>query len=1468
MRSPGASTAVVHPSRAAGVAAEGERAETVRLLEAIAKLGAESELESVIRRLVQEATVLLESEMGAYAIAEGERVVTPAFFKRGEWVEQRSEVPLAGSIVGRVWQTGESYCTNDSLADPVSNHSWDRAQGCHSQLTACLIGPDGEQVGLATVFNSRKPGGFSASDERLLRSLCNHAGAIVRRARDAAARASAEREAAEHAHEVEVLAAINAEISASLDLAPLLQRIVEAAQQLAGTDTATIGLLEDDLLRIGGHVGRYTASLAGLALPGNGGLVGEVLARREPLQHRDVLHMPGLPVPPGRTAIATVEGIVSALVLPIQHGGESIGLLWACSRTPRTFTQSEIARLERLAAQAGIAIANARVRAREHAARLEAEALAEISFAISACVELDQVLQQAVEAARRLIGVDRAYLALCHAEGGVQVAAIAGNGDGAGRRLRVAPGCGVSGLILATGQPYQTADYLHDSQIQRDPAADRLVRDMATRSLLGVPIRRAEETAGVFWLASATTRVFTQEEVSLLERMAAQVAVAIENACVLAREQEARLDAETLLAASAALGTQDDPDEVVGTLIEQAVTALDAEQAEYAVYRDGRLYCPGSWREGVWVAEPYVFELRPSIVKTVWESGRPHRTNDLLNDPLSDHQADARLGFRSQLTAALLGPDQEQLGLVAVYNSRRPGGFSERDERLLLALCDYGSAVLRRARDTAARLEAEAQTARRRDEVAALLIAAERLMDVADPNEALFRVVEVAAQLVHVTCVALITNEGDELVHRYTWSDGDWTASAAPLPHAEAINGWVVTHAAPYRSDALAADPHLWHRASSGDLPRTILAVPILDRSGAVLAVLDLCDRQDGANFTDDDVHLAEGIARHAAAAIERTALIRGLRRSEEEYRGLFDHVLEGIFRTGFDGHFQTVNPALAWMLGYDSPAELLQAGRPLRSHYLDPQQDVLLERMQLDGSVSDFEVQLRRRDGQAMWASISVRALRDETGRSVGAEGIVWEITERKRMEAELRRRAFEDALTGLPNRTRFLELLGQALATPDRAAAKIAVLFLDLDGFKLINDSFGHGSGDLLLRAASERLRGCLRPSDTLARFGGDEFAVLLEALPTPSHARQIANRLLAALRQPFEIEGREYVLSASLGITECWPPRGETCPEDLLREADIAMYRAKAAGKARAMSFTEAMARQVVARVDLERDLRRALDQGELRLHYQPIVALSSGTLVGIEALVRWQRPGRGLIAPAEFIPLAEETGLILPLGRWVLLEACRQARAWSTLAPPGYSLRMSVNISARQFQQGDLVKLVSQALQQTGLRAEQLELELTESVLAQDVEATSRSLHALKTLGVGLAIDDFGTGYSSLSYLQRFPVDTLKVDRSFVSKIEQDTGSQAIVQAVTALARARGLTVTAEGIETSAQLARLIALGCNQGQGYYCARPMPPEAFETLLQRQALAPGPARPLVADAEPIRLLPQDTLAPLHRIA
>lgn len=558
------------------------------------------------------------------------------------------------------------------------------------------------------------------------------------------------------------------------------------------------------------------------------------------------------------------------------------------------------------------------------------------------------------------------------------------------------------------------------------------------------------------------------------------------------------------------------------------------------------------------------------------------------------------------------------------------------------------------------------------------------------------------------------------------------------------------------------------------------------------------------------------------------------LERSVTTFRVVTDSIREAVVLGDRNGRTMFMNKAAQAITGYPDPAA---NGQPLQlllpERYREVFQQAMVRSLATGTAhvVGDtVDLHGLRRDGSEFPMELSVGT--DRMGSEEFYCMIIQDISERKRVEEQLRHQALYDALTNLPNRALFTNHLEQALSRATRDKEYLfAVLFLDLDRFKMINDSLGHLEGDRFLRAVARRLAGCLRPGDTVSRFGGDEFAILLDPIKNVSDATRVADRIHSAMAPSFALGTQEVFASVSIGIA--LNSTGYDQTEPILRDADTAMYRAKAMGRGGTEIFDTAMHAQAVNRLQLEADLRRAVDQQEFRLYYQPIVSLSEGRTTGFEALVRWQHPERGLVAPVEFIPVAEETGLIVPLGWWTLREACRQLRVWQTRYPAMPPLSVSVNLSGKQFVQPNLVERIDDVLRDVGLDARSLRLEITESVMMEHADFIVSMLEQLKARGIQLYIDDFGTGYSSLSYLHRFAIDALKIDTSFTQRMRNSAKDREIVRTIMMLAESLGIAAIAEGIETSEELAQLEQLRCHSGQGYFFSQPVDETAAESLL-----------------------------------
>ncbi len=560
------------------------------------------------------------------------------------------------------------------------------------------------------------------------------------------------------------------------------------------------------------------------------------------------------------------------------------------------------------------------------------------------------------------------------------------------------------------------------------------------------------------------------------------------------------------------------------------------------------------------------------------------------------------------------------------------------------------------------------------------------------------------------------------------------------------------------------------------------------------------------------------------------------LRGSQQRFESALEHAAIGMALVSPEGRWLKINSALHELLGYKEEVLLAKTLQDL-TYPEDLESDIEHLEQMLRGEIHSFQVEKRflHKEGHVVWVVQSVTLVRDGEGGPLQFILLIHDITERKRLERRLTHLAYHDPLTGLSNRSLFREQLEGALVKAERRGGYLAVLYLDLDGFKAVNDSLGHEAGDRLLVAAARRLESSLRyGEETIARLGGDEFCVLLEGVAGTDAAVRVAERVKEVLRKPFTIDDHLVSsLTVSIGIAVEAPGEIKTVRQ-LLGEADAAMYRAKKKGKDRYEVFEPGMIpRALEHKRRLEDDLRRAVEGAGFRLHYQPKVSLRTGRIAGWEALVRWEHSTGRVVAPAEFIPLAEDTSLIIPLGRWVLREACRQAREWQDRYP-GSTPTMNVNFSAHQFHHPALTEEVADVLEETRLDPSSLCMEITESTAMEHAPSTVIVFRELKELGVQLAIDDFGAGYSSLSYLKRFPVDAIKVDHSIVEGVERDPGNAAIVSAAITLAHALGLEVVAEGVETEGEAAELRKLGCDFGQGYYWWRPRPAHAAAALLE----------------------------------
>lgn len=581
-----------------------------------------------------------------------------------------------------------------------------------------------------------------------------------------------------------------------------------------------------------------------------------------------------------------------------------------------------------------------------------------------------------------------------------------------------------------------------------------------------------------------------------------------------------------------------------------------------------------------------------------------------------------------------------------------------------------------------------------------------------------------------------------------------------------------------------------------------------------------------------DENNLLSGVIGVMTDITERMQAEEKIRSSERKLSTILNNMQDTYYRTNIGGEIELISPSVLKLLGYN---DFELPGKPFSSLFVDPEGygKFMTELEVNDGALNSYELAMNRKDGSMVWVSINAQYYFDDAGDMNGIEGTTRDITEKKQAEQHLRYLANYDSLTKLPNRTLFRDRLEHAMAYARRYNHLVVLMFLDLDRFKSINDSLGHLVGDQLLQAVSERLRSCAREGDTVARLGGDEFTIVMEGIVDVGDADIAVKKVLNAMSKSFVLEGHDVFVTTSIGVT-IYPTDSEDI-ESLITNADTAMYRAKQAGRNNYQFYTEDMNTRAIESLLLQNNLRKALDEEEFLLFYQPQIDMTSGDMIGMEALIRWKHPELGILAPKQFISIAEETGLIIPIGEWVLRKVCMQLKEWQD---KGLTyLRMSINLSACQFRQRNLVDSISSIIKDTGVNPRMIELEITEGVLIEDEETAVDVLNQLKSIGINISIDDFGTGYSSLSYLKRFPLNTLKIDKSFISDISTDPENAAIAEAIIALGHSLRLKVIAEGVETQEQLSFLSPRGCDEVQGFYFSEPLPgPVLIDWMSARQ--------------------------------
>lgn len=733
--------------------------------------------------------------------------------------------------------------------------------------------------------------------------------------------------------------------------------------------------------------------------------------------------------------------------------------------------------------------------------------------------------------------------------------------------------------------------------------------------------------------------------------------------------------------------------------------------------------------------------------------------------------------------------------------------------------------------------------------LAELLKVGQSVTSTLEVDEVLRRIVEAGVKLTRADegFLALADEKNGQLFLRAFKNLDQEESKTLRLPINDSLVGSVLRNKRPLRLNCKEGDELI--KVSTGFLVNNLLHVPILLREKPI-GVLSVDNRGVQRPFKEIDEAMLTSLADYASVAIDNSGLYQkaqieiqerkrveqALRESEMRYALAVRGSNEGLWDWDLKTNKIYFSPRWITMLGYSDNEVTSDPQEWFNRVHADDIEQIKIDILaHIRGVTSHFENEhrMKHKNGTYRWMLTRGLAVWDSNGTANRMAGSMSDITDRKVAEQKLLYDAMHDALTGLPNRALFMDRLKYSVERAKRAHSyRYAVLFLDLDRFKDINDSLGHMLGDQLLVEAARLLSRHLRTTDTVARLGGDEFVILLDDITAMSDATRIADRIQKELSDSLSLLGREMYITASIGIV--LSATGYDRPEDVLRDADIAMYRAKALGKARYEIFDATMRDRIIDRLGLEADLRQAIGRNELNLHYQPIVELSTGRLVGFESLLRWKSARRGALNPADFIPLAEETGLIIPIDRWVMRHACQRLRRWQEKFPSFKGLRISVNITAKQVAQPDFVEYVQKTLQEVGIPPSNLTIEVTESVIMDNIELASAVFKQLQKIGVWIEIDDFGVGYSSLSYLAHLSINALKVDQSFVSMMVKKDSHLKIVQSIVMMAHGLGLSVIAEGLESLEQVEAVRGLGCENGQGYYLSRPMPEEDVLRLLQ----------------------------------